>query len=1059
MGRVMPYARLPYVLALVPVIAACSDDGGSPSDRSASMAGRVAIAGQSSAVAGASIAVDQIRVDDASGAVREHIGDTTSDAEGRFQLDGFGERNGLFLVTSSGGSFRDLVSAQTVELDPSDQIRTLITLDLFEERTDALVSGVGHLTEVLARQRLAEGLHPDLYEAREFAATHIDAHFGGVTWQRIDPARLDTSATSATDPVRAALVAEAWAILSNGIATAAGASPQEVNVYSLMEAWSTDLAAPPFDGQDNNNNAHGSGVQLGECPAVPDGCIPSPPAPACSLGSCRTECDLYSGTPRAALSGALLKLVRSNYNQTGLADTAILPLARAMAENTDDVLFSGCVDNLDRTAPSIFFEAPTPSDGAFVRGTISVRVRAVDDIDTDPDLVFLSGLVDGDGDDSNAVATAEVSAAADGPLTVEAKATDAAGNSASTSRAFNFDNTDPVITLAPTGFYVQGTDWWTGIPTPVIGGMITEANLDVVNVYAGTTLVGVATVTGSSWSFTLASGVVPGLAGVDVRIEARDRAGGTASVTQRIRYDAAPPVVTVPVSSVRNETGDSVNFARSIEPLTGDVTHIQITHRHQGAVVPLGASTTCDTTGLTSELTKYIHLLDESPPSYVTEESETPGGETRNPIRWQFVATDDGVGVDFSTVQYRIRDVAAGTFPLNWTHIAGTGSYSIPLYRRGTMAPSIPALGTKEGLLEIQFQGFDRLGRLFEEKRCWQHKLLAPPILVGPFDTMGRPAACGSGTQSCAPTNGPAGSGKYGLNRLALGDVTAPIDPIAAEVLQDSAAGTGLMQYQVWNASTEPIYLSVDLTNPAVPGAEPKYTKSGVENRWGYTQSSDNASCGNDGDGGPDESRPGCNYVGYPAMPDGMPFSVTTPADASVVFGLRVWEEVSSTNFTELVPCAGCSMTPMGGDHRITVVLPARPAPGPGGPAFPRKFWVVPVVKVIDELRPNGVQPYSEFSIGGATLTGKIEETRSGCWDYEPSGANFTCVARRTYRRYRALTQVSFTLSRDVITAVKTSWDGTSVRPPPHLADNVRQDLFSQWTTTEAALPPIPPAL
>ena len=51
--------------------------------------------------------------------------------------------NGLFLVTSSGGSFRDLVSGETVELDPSDQIRTLITLDLFEERTDALVSGRG----------------------------------------------------------------------------------------------------------------------------------------------------------------------------------------------------------------------------------------------------------------------------------------------------------------------------------------------------------------------------------------------------------------------------------------------------------------------------------------------------------------------------------------------------------------------------------------------------------------------------------------------------------------------------------------------------------------------------------------------------------------------------------------------------------------------------------------------------------------------------------------------------------------------------------------------------
>ena len=181
-----------------------------------------------------------------------------------------------------------------------------------------------------------------------------------------------------------------------------------------MKAWTTDLAAPPFDGQDNNNNAHGSGVQLGECPAVPDGCIPSPPAPACSLGSCRTECDLYSGTPRAALSGALLKLVRSDFNQTGLVDTAILPLARGMAENTDEILFSGCVDNLDRTSPSIFFENRPQVMARSCAARFSVRVRAVDDIDTDPDLVFLNGIVDGDGDESNPVATAEVLATADG---------------------------------------------------------------------------------------------------------------------------------------------------------------------------------------------------------------------------------------------------------------------------------------------------------------------------------------------------------------------------------------------------------------------------------------------------------------------------------------------------------------------------------------------------------------------------------------------------------------------------------------------------------------------
>ncbi len=1047
----MPYGRLPYVLALVPILVACSDDGGSPSDRSASMAGRVAIAGQSSAVAGASIAVDQIRVDDASGAVREHIGDTVSDAEGRFQLDGFGERNGLFLVTSSGGSFRDLVSGERVELDASDQIRTLITLDLFEERTDALVSGVGHLTEVLARQRLAAGLHADLYEAREFAATHVDAHFGSVTWQRIDPARLDMPAASATDPVRAALVAEAWAILTNGIATAAGASPQEVNVFSLMKAWATDLAAPPFDGQDNNDNAHGSGVQLGECPAVPDGCVPAPPAPACSLGSCRTECDLYSGTPRAALSGALLKLVRSDYNQTGLLDTAILPLARTMAENTDEVLFTGCVDNLDRSAPSIFFESPTPADGAFVRGTISVRVRAVDDIDTDPDLVLLNGLVDGDGDDSNAVATAEVSSTADGPLTVQARATDAAGNSSMTSRTLNFDDTDPQITLAPTGFYVQGADWWTGNPTPVVGGTITEANLDVVNVYADNVLLGGASVTASSWSFTLPAGAVPGLAGIEVRIEARDRAGGMATVTQRIRYDATPPVIALPDSRVRDESADTITFSQVLDPIFG-VPVYNPTHDHSGAEVTLGPLTVCDLTGA-PRVTKYAYLLDEFP-AYASETGGNgPGG--RNPLRWAMTISDDGVGVDFATVAYRVRDVAANTFPLDWTPLTGTGSYTVNLFRAAASGPSIALLGSKEGLFEIQFRGRDRLGRdALLTTRCWNHVLLAAPLVFG-FPSVTMPGG------PSAPTNGPAGSGKYGLTaaNFSLADASSPFDPISMLMNAPTPgvpSGVGLMQFPVYNPTNETVYLSVDLVKPTTGVAAKRY----YQNRWTYNESTVNVTCGTDPGGGPDITTPGCEPVSNPGSGTTTIFPSmgvdTTPIPPSN-YSVRVWEEpVGSGSYAELTQCSGCSTTAPAPDTatrtRVTVMIPPRGSPIGAPP--PRKFWIVPVLVGPIGLQPSAPGPYTEFSAGGANMSGAVDETRAGCVEYTQNPP-YRCTRRRTYRRFRATWHAEVTGIAATRAFVRTSWTTSGDGVPTYVtpSDGRREADIVNWISDEPTQP------
>jgi hypothetical protein len=150
------------------------------------------------------------------------------------------------------------------------------------------------------------------------------------------------------------------------------------------------------------------------------------------------------------------------------------------------------------------------------------------------------------------------------------------------------------------------------------------------------------------------------------------------------------------------------------------------------------------------------------------------------------------------------------------------------------------------------------------------------------------------------------------------------------------------------------------------------------------------------------------------------------------------------------------------GNQRITFLLPARLQPSPAGdPAMPRKFWVVPVVKGVPDLRPNGVPPYTEFSTNGATLTGKIDETRTGCHTCSLVGTRYRCTARRTYRRYRALTSASFGLGGAVDSSIQTSWNGLdgTVRPPPHLGAVAprRTAFFAQWSTPEVTLPDPPP--
>lgn len=1044
-------------------VGACGGDDDQTSDQSAHLSGRVMVTGP---LVNAAISVDQLRLDDASGAVREHVGDTTTDADGRYQLRDLGTLNGLFRITAAGGEFTDLATSETVVLDPTVELRSLVWIDLFEDRRDALVSPVGHLVETLARQQLEAGTVSDIGAARDLAAEHLHFHFADLDWSRIDPVSLDVPASSPVDEWRAAVLLGGLALLADDIRNAAGASVQEVNALSLTLALAEDLSSPPFDGEDEDGR--GGGLQVGTCPAVDPGCVVPPETPTfCSRGACRTMCDLYSGTLRSLFSGAALKLVRSpTFNQSGVTDGAFLPTARAIADNPDPLLFGTyCTDDVDRVGPTITFDAPpTPDDDAWVKGSIQVRVRATDDIDPEPDLTLLGGLVDEDGDAFNAVAQATIDTTTrpDGGLVVAVEARDAALNTTTVTRAFRIDNTAPVLTIDATGYLVSGSDWWTENPTPILEGTITEQNIASVTIFAGSAEIADATVDGGAWSLTLPPGTIADVAGASVRVEAADLAGNVATISQRIRYDAAPPVVTVPTTNVRDEAGDAVTFTRTVDPITSEVSNIRATHTHQGNRIGLGPSMACNTTDATPTVTKYIHLIDETAPAYV-DELAASGEDPRNPIRWQFVVTDDGVGVDVATVTYRVRDVAANTFPVDWTPLTGSGSYSIPLYRVGGTWPSIPVLGTKQGLFEIQFRGADRLGRPFGAARCWQHRLLPPPVVIGPLDPVGgNQVPCGSGATSCAPTHGPVGSGKLALNLLALNDTAAPFDPIAAQVLNDGAPGTAIMQFPVWNAATAPIHLSIDLTNPA----NPQYSKSGVENRWSATNLNDNTNCGfvslPGGDSEPNYALPGCNFYSgiAPAQPTtGTSFSVTN-STASPTFGIRVWEEVSAGSLTEFTPCVGCSVTPATGNHRMTVLLPARLAPSPAGdPAYPRKFWIVPVVKTIVELRPNGNQPFSEFSLAGATMTGKIEESRSGCFAYTLTAGVYRCTTRRTYTRYRALQTAAFSMGQiEATIATSSSGLDADARRPPHLTTNeaIRIALFTTWNTTEVAFPPAP---
>jgi hypothetical protein len=653
----MDPSRAPWRLALI--VLACSAGIGAGASgcwrdvelpvNHGSLGGQVLISG---GVRGARIWIDQL--DPHTGEIRAHLGEAISDEVGGFAVE-TGTESGIFRITARGGTFADLATGATIQLDRTDEIVSLISYSLLDLREDALVSPIGHLVEARTTARLpALG---DLTAAFEETKGSLHRHFGNVDWGAVRPWPLAQPAVSPTEPVRAAFVHAALSVLARDIAADAQAGPQDVNVYRLMQRWTEDVRAGTFDGEDGDDRTAGSGLQLGFCPPVEAGCIAS--GAGCATGQCRRLCDIYSGTPRALLAGAMLKVINDNgpggLNGTGLDLSNTLSIVRAVSDNVDPSLFdASCIEALDRVPPSLRFDPPTPGEAAFVRGTIQLKATAMDNLDPAPD-TSLVGFVDVDGDPRNAVALASIDTATlgDGPRRVVARAVDLTGNTATIDRALTVDNTAPLVTLDAAGFYIDGSTWWTASAAPVLTGTIGDAAPASISavIPGGLEVAGV--ISGTTWTITLPPGALAA-AGTPVQIVATDAAGNQRSVIRRLRPDIEPPALSFQPSTVNDEEDEWVTFAPDHSP----------EHAHTGIPVDLATPTSCP------KLTRFSYLLGSISPEYALE---LPGP---NPIRYQLVTDDPGVGIAAGSTEYRVGlrvGVMQTTWVLDWTS-AGNGA-------------------------------------------------------------------------------------------------------------------------------------------------------------------------------------------------------------------------------------------------------------------------------------------------------------------------------------------------------------------------------------------------
>jgi hypothetical protein len=449
---------------------ACSGGGGSDDQGGhGSIAGVVVMAGPGGArgggVAGANVTITQHLQDGASGATFQ----TTTGPDGSFGPVDVGVANYAFEVEATGGTTTDLVTGNTLSLDPASSLHSVqLAFELDEQRgasggtAPAIVSPFTEIAYRLATARLAAHEDSDYGSAHQRAIADLSKHFLGVDdlTRGTIAGLLDAPQASVTSDVKHAVALASLSYLAHSIAADSGLSPQQVNAKTVMDAWIADLTSSPdllWNGQGNG----GAPVTVGQCKQHLALCI------------------VNEGQLRLVYAQQVAAYLHDASNQSGAAWKDLGPAIQATAGDTNADLFpAGTPPAFTTDPPTVAWTAP--DDAAKVTGAITIdasagAVTAIASLTVE----VVNGPTLANEDTTNPahfhVGAWSSAVVSDGPQTLRATATDALGQTTTSERTIVVANAPPglakgVVVFGPyAGATVTIYELQNGTRGPVFG--------------------------------------------------------------------------------------------------------------------------------------------------------------------------------------------------------------------------------------------------------------------------------------------------------------------------------------------------------------------------------------------------------------------------------------------------------------------------------------------------------------------------------------------------------------------------------------------------------------